>query len=295
MNKTARINLVLNPEQKQYARDESKKLFGRENISSFICYLIENHKMKQLAYIAIMLLPFLTFAQVGIGTTNPQATLHIAGNLKIDTIPTMNEDYILVTDSDGFIGKKLSSATSPLSVQTIRATMPDRINYTTTTNGVQIDNDIDLGLGVYTVTINPAQTSLITVNYNIPIGAVNSTLDQIATYIGIKFFIDGVENQDVSRKIQMPVFSTASSLDGLSTTGLFRTDKIISTWTDVITNTTTDPILIDFEIRGVLQQARVTNTNPSQTGKTYIFGMWSATGDNLNWGKGSLTIQQISF
>ena len=47
MNKTARINLVLNPEQKQYARDESKKLFGRENISSFICYLIENHKLKQ--------------------------------------------------------------------------------------------------------------------------------------------------------------------------------------------------------------------------------------------------------
>lgn len=47
MNKTARINLILNPEQKQYARDESKKLFGRENISSFICFLIENYKIRK--------------------------------------------------------------------------------------------------------------------------------------------------------------------------------------------------------------------------------------------------------
>ena len=243
----------------------------------------------------VLLIHFPTSAQVGIGTTNPEATLHIAGDLKIDTIPIMNEDYILVTDSDGFIGKKLSSVTSSLSIQTIRAMMPDRINYITTTNGVQIDNDIDLGLGTYNITINPGQTSLITVEYNIPVGAVNSTLDQIATYIGIKFFIDGVENQDVSRKIQMPVFSTATSLDGLSTTGLFRTDKIISSWSDIITNTNTSPMFISFEIRGVLQQARVTNTNPGQVGKTYIFGMWSATGNNLNWGKGSLTIRQISF
>lgn len=250
--------------------------------------------MKLLTYI-LLIVPFITFSQVGIGTTNPEATLHIAGNLKIDTIPVMNEDYLLVTDSDGFVGKKLITSLFPLSTQTIKAVMPSRINYTTTTNEVHVDNDIDLGLGTYTVTVNPGQTSLIIAEYNIPVGAVNSTLDQIATYIGIKFLINGVENEDVSRKIQMPVFSTATSLDGLSTSGLFRTDKIISSWTDVVTNTTTSPILISFEIRGVLQQARVTNTNPAQVGKTYIFGMWSSTGNNLNWGKGSLTIRQISF
>ena len=248
--------------------------------------------MKQLTYI-LLLLPFLTFAQVGIGITNPEATLHIAGDLKIDTIPVMNEDYVLVADSDGFVGKKIGIV--PFSVQTIKAIMPSRVNYTTTTNEVHINNDIDLGLGTYTITINPGRTSLISVEYNVPVGAVNSTLDQIATYIGIKFLIDGVENQDVSRKIQMPVFSTATSLDGLSTSGLFRTDKIISSWTDVVTNTTASPMLISFEIRGVLQQARVNNNNYAQVGKTYIFGMWSSTGNNLGWGKGSLTIQQISF
>lgn len=43
MNKTKKVTITLSPEQQEKAREMSKKLFGRENISGFIGYLIEKH------------------------------------------------------------------------------------------------------------------------------------------------------------------------------------------------------------------------------------------------------------
>ncbi len=42
--------------------------------------------MKKLLFLSIFL-PVAGMAQVGIGTTNPQAKLHVAGDLRIDTVP----------------------------------------------------------------------------------------------------------------------------------------------------------------------------------------------------------------
>jgi len=43
MGLTKKVTITLSPEQQEKAREASKKLFGRENISGFIGYLIEQH------------------------------------------------------------------------------------------------------------------------------------------------------------------------------------------------------------------------------------------------------------
>jgi len=41
-NTTKKVTITLAPETLEKARHESKKLFGRENVSGFIAYIIEN-------------------------------------------------------------------------------------------------------------------------------------------------------------------------------------------------------------------------------------------------------------
>ena len=44
MSKTKKVTITLTEEQQQKARKASKKLFGKENISGYIGYLIEQSK-----------------------------------------------------------------------------------------------------------------------------------------------------------------------------------------------------------------------------------------------------------
>lgn len=44
--KTKKVTISLTPEQQDKARSLSKQLFGKENISGFIGYLIENEIKK---------------------------------------------------------------------------------------------------------------------------------------------------------------------------------------------------------------------------------------------------------
>ncbi len=41
MTKTKKVTISLTPEQQQQAREQSKVLFGKENISGYVGYLIE--------------------------------------------------------------------------------------------------------------------------------------------------------------------------------------------------------------------------------------------------------------
>lgn len=47
MSKTKKVTITLSPEQQEKAREMSKKLFGRENISGFVAYLIEHYGTKK--------------------------------------------------------------------------------------------------------------------------------------------------------------------------------------------------------------------------------------------------------
>lgn len=43
MANTKKVTITLSLEQQEKAREMSKKLFGRENISGFVAYLIEHY------------------------------------------------------------------------------------------------------------------------------------------------------------------------------------------------------------------------------------------------------------
>lgn len=55
--------------------------------------------MKQLATLLLALVATISTAQVGINTTNPQATLHVAGDAIIDSLPYVLEGTLVVADS----------------------------------------------------------------------------------------------------------------------------------------------------------------------------------------------------
>lgn len=48
MAKTKKVTITLSPEQQEKARKMSNKLFGRENISGFVAYLIEYYENKRV-------------------------------------------------------------------------------------------------------------------------------------------------------------------------------------------------------------------------------------------------------
>lgn len=47
MNKTKKVTITLSPEQQEKARQMSKDLFGRENISGLIGFLIERWEKRK--------------------------------------------------------------------------------------------------------------------------------------------------------------------------------------------------------------------------------------------------------
>ena len=48
MSNTKKVTISLTPEQQEKARSLSKELFGKENISGYIGYLIENEFKKSV-------------------------------------------------------------------------------------------------------------------------------------------------------------------------------------------------------------------------------------------------------
>jgi hypothetical protein len=72
--------------------------------------------MKQIIIWFLLVTTHQTFGQgnVGIGTNNPQATLHVAGTLRIDSLPQNNSPQVLTITPAGIIGKmKLDSVLFP--------------------------------------------------------------------------------------------------------------------------------------------------------------------------------------
>lgn len=67
----------------------------------------------------ILLLTCLLHAQVGINTENPEATLHVNGNLKITDTPILTSSTSLVIDTDGNVG---TAASIPAKVMLVQST-----------------------------------------------------------------------------------------------------------------------------------------------------------------------------
>ncbi|MCB4797502.1 hypothetical protein [Neotamlana laminarinivorans] len=143
------------------------------------------------------------FAQVGIGTTTPMATLDVNGNLKVDTtILETNQqvvrDSILVISQDGMINRTkattILNATLPTMVKAsmsgggsiahaILLSAPETIKYDTET--IDNNNEFDTTTHVFTA----KQDGIFAISAQIKI----SSLITLSTNFGIGIYKNGVK------------------------------------------------------------------------------------------------------
>lgn len=208
---------------------------------------------------------YMSHSQVGIGTTDPTADLDVNGTLRVRNIPESNtNNTFLTTDDDGNITKTnnyvLVDAEAVVASNPIDYNSPGGI----TTNNI----DLDLSLNV---TIPGNKEALIIINYSVPIG-ISSFTSPVDTYYGIRFLIDGVEDQSGSRKVSV-VSNAAANMNTISCTYT----KYYSAQTAERNVTVTLNGYVEQYDSGI---------------HSYRFNMWSATGNNFNWGRATM-IKQV--
>ena len=81
-------------------------------------------KLSFIIYFVLLLLfiPQLIIAQVGIGTTNPQETLHVVGSLRVENTTTNTATKIMGTDGNGTLNGVNVGANLQLAGGTLEAT-----------------------------------------------------------------------------------------------------------------------------------------------------------------------------
>lgn len=128
-------------------------------------------------------------------------------------------------------------------------------------------NNVDLGLSQLVI-IPANSTAKIVVDYSVPMGGVGTGTPK--GYFGIRFLKDDVEEQAGSRKFTVPSTSGVSS-NMVSVSGKF---------TEQIVNSTASDITVTYTLNGYVEI----------TGSSTRFNMWSNSGSNFNWGKGSMSV-----
>lgn len=150
-----------------------------------------------------------------------------------------------------------------LGVFTGTATFP--VDQLATGNGVIINN-LDLGLSV-SVTVPANSTAKIVVDYNVPVGSTNTVSNELG-YYGVRFLRNGVEAPAGSRKYTIPEGDNGSQM--VSTVGKYS---------ESFNNTSASPVTITYTLNGYLES----------TNHPVRFNMWAASGQNFNWGVGSIS------
>ncbi len=226
---------------------------------------------------------------LGIGTNAPAQKLEVNGNVKFNAVPNAssvdNTDRIMVLQSDG-TGKKVPLTSlqppntyTPRGIFRYQAPNPALYALNTSYPTTTIINNIDIGYNTFTVYIPANTSSLILFNYSIPNGLTDSTGDALRLntngyiYQGIRFLKAGVEEPSGSRKFLQTGVSCVSGI-----------------YSETIDNPTSSQIAIVFSLHGYLEIGAGTNF-PS--GAFARFNMNKAVGENYNWGKGILTLQQF--
>lgn len=225
---------------------------------------------------------------LGIGTSTPTQKLEVNGNIKFNAVPNGlsvdNSDRIMVLQSDG-TGKKVPlSSLQPAGTYTPRGVFvsapSDPVTYALNQSYTSstIINNIDLN---YSMTVYvPANTSsLIIFNYSVPNGLTDSTGDFLRlntsgiVYQGVRFVRNGVEAPSGSRKFLQNGVSTISGI-----------------YTETYNNTTSTEVAITFRLDGYIE---ITSGTNFPSGTYARFNMNKESGQNYNWGKGTLTLQQF--
>lgn len=215
--------------------------------------------------ISFQLLCYISYSQVGIGTTDPTADLDINGNLRIRNIPESDvNNTFLTTDNEGNITK--SSNYVLFEANAVNALSP--INYNSI--GITKVDNIDLGLS-FNIIIPKNKEALVIINYSVPVG-ISSYSSPANTYYGVRFLVDGAEDQSGSRKVSV-VLNAAANMNTINCVYY----KYYSAQTIERS--------INITLNGYVEQYDFGNHQ-------YRFNMWSNSGNNNNWGKATM-IKQV--
>lgn len=211
-------------------------------------------------------------AQVGIDTIDPEAMLHVNGDLIVEDLPAYT-DYIVTTNSQNKFGR-IVYGQNIAEITNIEATQP--VIHDAVGSGYYLNNNIDLGLS-YLLTIPTGRYALVEVHYSIPMGSLD-TINELQSYMGATLLKNGIPIEAARRKFSLPDVA-------LSPTKIYRMGYVSATYYERIDNSTGSDLNISYAVVGRVEQHYST-----QNDVDYIFNMWSATGDNFGWGKAVLTI-----
>lgn len=233
--------------------------------------------MNHLTHI-LLLLPFLTLAQVGIGTTAPTSTLHVAGDVRFEVIPEQFTDSILTTDGQGNVGYR---GINSFPVQTtnyqrvkLQANAPVVFDVTDFYVG-----DVDINMTV-TVSIPANFSGVLDIRTSIPLGM--RTRPQVAEgYMAITLWKNGVQLPHDSRKIDLD--KEQSYLTS------YRMGYIYTSHWEIVN--VTNPTTHTYEVRGYIEYY-----SPTDPTAQFVFNMWDADPAlNLNWGRGYIEYELKGF
>ena len=216
--------------------------------------------MKLQFFAVLVLINFLAYSQVGIGTASPTKDLDINGELRIRNLPYLTDSEFLACDNLGNIGKYRPMLISDISSVIASSNIDILINTST------IINNINLGLST-TIFIPANKEAIIIIDYSVPIG-VSSFTNPIG-YYGITFRKNGSEEVVGSRKFSFNINGNAN---------------MVTVFNHYIENFTSSSIdrYITYSLNGYVE----THNNSSNT---FRFNMWNPLGDNYNWGKATLS------
>ncbi|WP_223599067.1 hypothetical protein [Chryseobacterium sp. GVT01B] len=268
--------------------------------------------MKKIIISILMCYGFSLNAQtgsVGINTNNPDpsAVLDINSANKGLLIPRVslqsltdgttvpspaNGLFVYNTNSNLSSGTGLYTNSGTAVAPSWHTFLPYSVNYvldnaysTTATNSIQYVfpasgttvNNIDLALGL-TVAIPAMSTVQIVVTYSTPIGFSKPASDTFGGYMGVRFLRNGVEAQGGSRKYSInQIFN--------QTSGSYIMTSVGATFVETVTNNTSTVGTVTYNLNGYIEKSQGTNA------ETFIFNMFSATGGNFNWGRGTMSAQ----
>lgn len=248
---------------------------------------------------------------VGINTNNPNpsAVLDINSANKglliprvslqslsdASTVPSpANGLFVYNTNSNLSSGTGLYVNSGTAAAPSWHTFLPYSVNYvldnaysTTATNSVQYTfpvsgttvNNIDLALGL-TVVVPAMSTVQIVVTYSTPMGFLKPNISEnFGGYMGVRFLRNGTEAQGGSRKYSISQIFNEN-------VGSFVMTSVGATFVETVTNNTATAGSVTYSLNGYIEKTQGTNTTP-----TFIFNMFSATGANFNWGRGTISAQ----
>jgi len=217
---------------------------------------------------------------VGIGTVNPQYMLDVAdtsrvNNLKVNDAPLLANATNMVIDDNGNVGRAYKTANNFTFGDVYSVVMGEPVTNNDTHNSI-----IKIPLNVeIEVTTPPHTECLYFIDYNMPCHYIKNNADTVKIgYIGVTLFKtteqSTAELPEGSRK-----FTTFRK--GYSNTNAIGM-PIIGKATDRIRNESDIPHKTTYSLSGYIEM----NVN----GDEVRFGMYAATGENFNWGRGTMSV-----